>query len=915
MRALDHERLAELFEELSGLDRQQQEELLDRHGVDRQTREELESLLYHEDRLPGILRTDGMPFRERNETVSLPGRIGDYEILEKLGDGGMGVVYRARQPEPLGRDVAIKLIRPGLETEQVVSRFDAERKVLALLDHPGIARVIDAGATGDGRPYFVMEYVEGEPITAFCDKHRLGIRERLGLFMQLCDAVQHAHRNAVIHRDLKPSNVLVSIQDGKPVPKVIDFGIAKAMDRRLTRRTLYTEIGQFVGTPEYMSPEQTTVGNNTVDTRTDVYSLGAILYELLAGLQLFDPAGFRITDLEEIRRQIREQEPVKPSTRLARLGEAVTRIAERRRTDAGSLARRLRGDLDWIVLKALEKEPDQRYGSPDELAADIRRHLDDEPVLAGPPTLVYRTGKFVRKHRAGVVTSGMAIAVLAAFALTMTIQTLRLTKERDRANREAATAEHVSGFLVDLFDVSDLSAMTPHRGIRPEEILDRGWEKVERELGNRPELQVRLQAAMGRMYYGMGRAGRAGPALEQARADFVETYGPEHPRTLEVMHHLTHVLRYEGSYSEAERLGRITLDVRRRVLGEDHPDTLRSMQTLGYTLVQAGRYEQAREILRPALIAMRRVLGRDHRETLAGACVLAGALNGSGAYDDAEALLTDTLEKSRRALGDRDPWTAMTLYSLGATAAHRGDRETALAYLRQVAERGFASGAVTDPLLESWFRKDPDFEELASRFRMNNTWARNVASARAAVLDELGRHDEAEPLYVEVLDGWRRAGHMDHEDARQTLYRLGEMYVRQGRYEDADPLLREFLSGADKVPEDEALAHLVLAQCQLADGDSAAASSSMERATAVLDGTGGRSTALGLYTRAARSAILGDRDTALRSLRNAVAAGLNPRFMVELDLSWTEFRDDPELQGIFAELLETRQEQDARAIP
>jgi non-specific serine/threonine protein kinase/serine/threonine-protein kinase len=298
----------------------------------------------------------------------------------------MGEVWLAEQTEPVTRRVALKVIKQGMDTKQVVARFEAERQALAMMDHPAVAKVFDAGATPEGRPYFAMEYVKGVPITTHCDRHRLSNAERLKLFMQVCEGVQHAHQKAIIHRDLKPSNVLVSIQDGKAVPKIIDFGVAKATAQRLTEKTVFTQLGVLIGTPEYMSPEQAEMTEQDVDTRTDVYSLGVMLYELLVGALPFDPKELRSGGYDGIRRKIREEDPPRPSTRLSTLGDRSAESAKCRQVDLPSLQRQLRGDLDWITMKALEKDRTRRYGSPMELAADVERHLEHRPVLASPPS-------------------------------------------------------------------------------------------------------------------------------------------------------------------------------------------------------------------------------------------------------------------------------------------------------------------------------------------------------------------------------------------------------------------------------------------------------------------------------------------------------------------------------------------------
>jgi eukaryotic-like serine/threonine-protein kinase len=341
--------------------------------------------------------------------VELAGR---YKLLERIGDGGMGSVWVAEQSQPVRRRVAVKLVKPGMDSRQVVARFEAERQALALMDHPNITKVLDAGTTDAGRPFFVMELVKGTPITTFCDERRLSPRERLELFVPVCQAVQHAHQKGVIHRDIKPSNVLVALYDDRPVPKVIDFGVAKAVGQPLTERTLYTGFGALVGTPAYMAPEQATFNQLDTDTRADVYALGVLLYELLAGSPPFEPERLRRAALDEVLRLVREEEPPRPSARLS-TSEARASIAAVRQTEPGRLTTLLRGELDWIVMKALEKDRNRRYESASNFAKDVDRYLAGEPVQAVPPSAGYRLHKFVRRNRGPVIA---AVVVLVAAA-------------------------------------------------------------------------------------------------------------------------------------------------------------------------------------------------------------------------------------------------------------------------------------------------------------------------------------------------------------------------------------------------------------------------------------------------------------------------------------------------------------------
>ncbi len=368
--------------------------------------------------------------KQSTNSQSTPGaqasgeRIGPYKLLRVVGEGGMGVVWLADQDQPLRRRVAVKLIKQGMDSREVITRFESERQALALMDHPNIATVFDAGSTTDGRPFFVMEYVPGLPITRYCDERRLGNRERLELFVQVCQAVEHAHKRAVIHRDLKPSNVLVMEVEGKPLPKVIDFGIAKATNQGLTEKTLFTELGRLIGTPEYMSPEQASGDGQEVDATTDIYSLGVLLYELLAGVLPFDPKELRKAGYEGILRIIRQQEPPTPTKRISSLGAAASEIAARRKTDPATLARQLRGELEWITLKAIEKDRHRRYVSAAEFGVDVARYLKDEPVLARRPSAIYRWRKWARKRRGAVAATAITLAI-AAISTVLVIQANR----------------------------------------------------------------------------------------------------------------------------------------------------------------------------------------------------------------------------------------------------------------------------------------------------------------------------------------------------------------------------------------------------------------------------------------------------------------------------------------------------------
>ena len=548
----------------------------------------------------------------RAQPSHVPAReaIGQYRLLERVGEGGMGEVWLAEQTGPVHRQVALKVIKAGMDTAQVVARFEAERQALAVMDHPAIARVFDAGATSEGRPYFVMEYVRGEGIASYCNKHKLSIPSRIDLFLQVCDGVQHAHQKGIIHRDLKPSNILVTVQDDRPVPKIIDFGVAKAITQHLTDRTLYTEQGVLIGTPEYMSPEQAEMTELDIDTRTDVYALGVVFYELLTGALPFDGKALREKGVEEIRRTIREVDPPRPSTRVTTLAAS----GETNERTTRELARDLRGDLDWITMCALEKDRTRRYGSVSDLAADLRRHVEHLPVLASPPSTVYRVRKFARRHRAGVLVAATLASLLVAFAVTMTVQARRITREWERANREAQAAKEITEFLVGLFSVSDPSQAKGNT-VTAREILDQGAQRIG-ALSSQPPLQARLQRTLGGVYTSLGLYALADPLLERALETDRRVLGLDSRETMDTLFAVGELRYYEQRFREAEAAYREAAQRRRAVLGADARDTLEADMAVASACMQQDRFDEAERLFRPALERQQRVLGDEDSLTL-----------------------------------------------------------------------------------------------------------------------------------------------------------------------------------------------------------------------------------------------------------------------------------------------------------
>jgi len=735
--------------------------------------------------------------------------IGPYRLTQMLGVGGMGEVWRAEQSEPIHRTVALKLIKAGMDTRAVVARFDSERQALALMEHPNIAKVFDAGATPEGRPYFVMEYVHGVPITDYCDRHRLTIKERLELFMQVCEGVQHAHQKAIMHRDLKPSNVLVEEVNGKPVPKIIDFGLAKAMGQQLTEMTLFTEAGAMLGTPDYMSPEQADRNERNIDTRTDVYSLGVILYELLVGELPIGSPELRAAGIEAMLRKICEQEPLRPSTKLKSLGPSAKNSAERRQEEPESLERHLRGDLDWITIKALEKDRSRRYGSASDLAADLRRHLQDQPVSAGPPSAAYRTRKFVRRHRFGVTVAAAAVMLLVAFAATMAVQARRIAKERDRANR-------IADFMTQMFSVSDPSEALGNT-ITARTILDTASNEIRAGLAKDPEVQSDLMFTMARTYASLGlyptaenlssaaldsRKRRLGPddrktlqsmvqfgwvldreghddqaqkLIGQAIAQARRVFGPEDPVTLEAMDRMGMVLQRMARFDEAEKLQRQLVEISTRRFGPEDLHTLRAQVSLADALSYEGHYAEAEGIYRNTLAIEQRVLGPDHPQTLATMHNLANRIQEQGRYAESEALYRQTLAIAERVMGPEHPDTADTMTAMANALYYEGNTAEA----------------------EKWYRAALAVDQKA--LGLENPYATRALEGLANVLSGDGHFAEAEKLDREILEIRQRTLGPDHTDTLLSKFNIGDILYQEGNLPEAEKFIREAFDAQNRM--------------------------------------------------------------------------------------------------------------------
>jgi non-specific serine/threonine protein kinase/serine/threonine-protein kinase len=681
----------------------------------------------------------------------------------------MGEVFEVEQLEPVRRRVALKLIKRGMESKEVLARFDSERQALALMSHPNIAQVYDAGTTTDGRPYFVMEFVQGIPVTRYCDTNRLSTAERLELFTQICDGVQHAHQKGVIHRDIKPSNVLVKIQDSKPVPKIIDFGVAKAISQRLTEQTVFTAIGEFIGTPEYMSPEQAEMTELDIDTRTDVYSLGVVLYEMLVGAQPFDGGELRRAGFDEMRRRIREEEPPRPSVRLSGLGEQSTAAAENRRIEPSTLARQLHGDLDWITMKALEKDRTRRYSSPGELAADIDRHLRNEPVLAGPPSARYRVRKFVRRHTLGVAAGAFMMLALMLGVVGITVGLIRARQAERVASQEAETATQISDFLIGLFEVSD-PGKAKGETITAREILDQGAERIRTTLTDQPLVQARLMSTMGWVYVSLGLYDTAQELLEEALAIHEAELPPDHPDVAGSLNKLGEAHRKRAEYDQAWPLYERALAIREEALGPDSPEVGAVLNNMALVLVSKGEYEEAASLYERVLAIDRQVLGLDNPELASSLSNIAILHVKMGKFDEARALFERVLEIREEAFGPEDLQVARSLDNLGAVLSETGNYHDALPYLERAV-------VIKEKVL------GPDHPNLAG-----------ALGNLGKVLRRLNEYDRVRAVLERATEIYREALGPDHPDYANSLNDLAIFFASTDDLESAGPYFEEALA-------------------------------------------------------------------------------------------------------------------------
>jgi serine/threonine protein kinase len=793
-------------------------------GSDVELRAELNSLLMVGDDLSdGFLNSPlrGVLDREMGEIDSgsalATGQIfaQRFQLIRKLGEGGMGQVWLAEQVAPVRRQVAVKLIKAGMFDEAVVQRFQSERQSLAIMDHPAIAKVFDAGTTPQGQPYLVMEYVPGLPITDYCDQHKLSIEDRLELFIRACEGVQHAHQKAIIHRDLKPSNILVLEVDGKPTPRIIDFGLAKTTAPKVTGESLFTQFGQFIGTPGYMSPEQVNPSARDIDTRTDVYTLGVVLYVLLTGLQPFESKRREKPSVEEWLRQLREEEPPSPSTKVSGDKDTSSATADARRTEPKHLISQLRGDLDWITMKALERDRSRRYGTPSELAADLKRYLNHEPVVARPSGAAYRLRKYIQRHRVAMSVGAGLLLVLAVFSIVQALQLRETTRERDhakqerdRANQERDRATRIAAFMSSMFKVPDPSEARGN-SVTAREILDRAANDIGKGLAQDPEVQSQMMFEMASTYNNLGLHARAQELAQRALDARQSLHGADDPKTLESMTQLGLILHMEGHDAEAEPLDRRALADERRVLGSDDPLTLetaddlamvlnplgrfpeaeklarevvdsstrrlgpesaltlRAQNHLGSILFYAGHAADAEKVLRPALDVERRVWGADHPETMKALTMLAIALHHQNHFAEAELLYREVLAGSERVLGTEHSSTAIAMANLASILGDEGHSPEALKLQQQAL-------AIFSRTL------GPDHP---STLTCELNLSRGLRSE--------GQLQEAEKMQRQILATEIRAHGPEYPDTLASQSELASTLFLERRYAEAEKLARE----------------------------------------------------------------------------------------------------------------------------
>ena len=737
--------------------------------------------------------------------------IGRYKLLQKIGEGGMGVVYMAEQREPVIRKVALKIIKLGMDTKQVIARFEAERQTLALMDHPNIAKVLDGGVTDSGRPYFVMDLVAGLPITQFCDEANLSTHDRLELFMDVCSAVQHAHQKGIIHRDIKPSNILVTLHGDTPMPKVIDFGVAKATQGRLTEKTLFTQFQQFVGTPAYMSPEQASLSGLDIDTRSDIYALGVLLYELLTGRTPFDGKELLKAGLDEMRRTIQEQEPPRPSNRISTLqDEDLTITAKLRSTDPPKLVHIVRGDLDWIVMKALEKDRSRRYETANGLAMDIQRHLTNEPIVARPPSAAYRFQKLVDRNKLAVAAASV---VTAALVIGFAVSTWEYSNEkaarqravaaeqeqarlRQQAQIEAAKSMQTAQFLKDMLKGVGPSVALGRDTTMLREIVDKTAERIGTDLKDQPEVEIELRFTLAEVYWDLRLPEKtevmAREALRLARARF----GEENLDVADALGRVGLALKLDPArLDEAEALLRQAIAMQRKLRGEDSVQEANSLCGLGDVLrhrahlSKSGEFysglAEAETACRECLAIRRKRLGNDSREVASALDRLNVVLENEGKLAEAEGAIREALAIVQRANNGKDDPVSCGLYErLSRTLITTGSTNKL-------------------PEAETYCRRALEIEQ--NLYGKGKPWEVFPQFTLAEALELQGELSDAEGHYRAAVAIARTTPVALNLGLPRYLAGLAGVLRKQGKLAEARPLAEEAVAISQRLPHEVAV--------------------------------------------------------------------------------------------------------------
>ena len=780
--------------------------------------------------------------------------IGPYKLLQLIGEGGFGSVWMAEQDSPIRRRVALKIIKQGMDTKEFIGRFEQERQALALMEHPNIARVFDAGATPKGRPFFVMELVRGVPLTNYCDEHNLTLRERLHLFIQVCHAVHHAHQKGVIHRDLKPANVLVTVNDGVPIAKVIDFGVAKAIHARLTDKTFFTQFERMIGTPRYMSPEQAEMTSVDVDTRSDLYSLGVILYELLTGLTPLDSATLARAGIDEIRHLIREVDALRPSQRVQTLSPAaVTTTASRRRTESRQLPSQLRGDLDWIVMKCLEKDRQRRYDSPKALADDLAQHLGNGVVTARPPTLAYLATRLIRRHKLAFATGAILVLFLVGGlaatnillvseraarrrAVAAEVEQSRLRKSAEAASAEAVASEQkarheaaksaeVADFLTDMIKGAGPSIALGRDTTLLREILEKTTGRIEKEFQHQPALQADLNAVLADVYQDLGLYPQSEARLRTTIALREKLFAPDSPELGNAFSALGTALEMQGQLADSELAFRRALAVRQKAHGPRHAAVTHATTKLAHLLRDQHKDAEAKALFAEAYAARETLFDKPteaRAESIHNLAVLASKL---GRYPDAESLLQQALHIRRQLFASDHPEIAASLSSLAFVfhmqhrlpEAEKFGRET-LAMERRLLGNEHPGVALTLNNLGVVLHDQRKFSEAEAMLReavairekrlgTNHPWTTGSLSLLAHNLSTQGRHTEAEQLLRARLAATGKAALSD-DDKILFHHRLGANLFTQKRFEESETLFLTNYEAIIRARESAPAAHL-----------------------------------------------------------------------------------------------------------